>query len=165
MKVFSTEEQNQHYNNRPSMPVDAVAILQDSSDRILIVKPSYKSGWALPGGCWEGDETPLASLLREVKEEIDIDLAPKQLKLVAVRYVGERNGRKPYTQLFFQSKLTKDQVKNIKLQEDELSDYRFVTRADLAEYADAPRMQSVIAFFGKQSSGAGAYLENEKVVC
>lgn len=85
MKVFSKEEQNQHYNNRYSMPVDGAAILQDPSGRLLIVKPSYKAGWALPGGCIEQGETLLESLLREIKEEIGVGLTPEQFKLAAVR--------------------------------------------------------------------------------
>lgn len=140
MKVFSKEEQNQHYNNRYSMPVDGAAILQDARGRLLMVKPNYKPGWSLPGGCIEQGETPLESLLREIKEELGIGLTPAQFKLVAVRYVGEREGRKPYTQLIFKSKLTENQIKDIRPQKEELSEYRFVATADLAKFADTPRI-------------------------
>lgn len=80
-------------------------------------------------------------------------------------YVGERNGRKPYTQLIFKSKLTENQIKNIKLQEEELSEYRFVATADLVKFVDTPRIQALVAFFDGKIDNAIAYLENEIVVC
>ena len=48
------------------------AIIRDDKDRVLIVKPSYKGGWLLPGGLVESGELPTQTCEREVMEEIGI---------------------------------------------------------------------------------------------
>ena len=164
MPQYSEEELNQHYNGNPAMPVDAVSVLQDPEERILIVKPNYKPGWALPGGCREEDEAPLDSLRREVKEEVSVHLEASQLKLAGVRYVAARNGRRAYVQLIFVGRLSAGQVEGIRLQQEELSDYAFVPKSELAAYAEAPRLQAIVAFLEAHDGNAAVYLENETVV-
>jgi ADP-ribose pyrophosphatase YjhB (NUDIX family) len=51
----------------PVMAVDA--LIRDAEDRILLVDPSYKDGWDLPGGM-VADEEPAAGLARELGEEL-----------------------------------------------------------------------------------------------
>ncbi len=53
---------------RKRVAVDAV--LRDSSDGILLVDPTYKSHWDLPGGMAEANEPLLDAVRREVKEEL-----------------------------------------------------------------------------------------------
>ena len=43
----------------PTVPVSCGALLFDERDRLLILDPSYKSGWTIPGGVMEADgESP-----------------------------------------------------------------------------------------------------------
>ena len=49
---------------------------------ILVVRHSYRPGWALPGGRSKKNEEPRATATREVSEEVGIDLALEQLVLV-----------------------------------------------------------------------------------
>ncbi|GMA42329.1 hypothetical protein GCM10025883_43740 [Mobilicoccus caccae] len=43
----------------PELPASAGAIILDEDGRLLILKPTYKSGWTVPGGVMEADgETP-----------------------------------------------------------------------------------------------------------
>lgn len=62
---------------RPVLIVVACALV-DIDGRVLIAqRPSGKqlSGlWEFPGGKLEADETPEAALIRELKEELDIDV-------------------------------------------------------------------------------------------
>jgi 8-oxo-dGTP pyrophosphatase MutT (NUDIX family) len=44
-------------------------LLHDRDGRVLLVRPSYKSGWDLPGGAGEADEPPWATAAREAREE------------------------------------------------------------------------------------------------
>ena len=39
----------------------------------IILKPTYKNHWLLPGGVVEANESPRQACIREVKEETDID--------------------------------------------------------------------------------------------
>src|ERR1700733_13860991 len=43
----------------PAIPASAGALIFDRAGRLLILKPTYKSGWTIPGGVMEADgETP-----------------------------------------------------------------------------------------------------------
>lgn len=74
----------------PSKRCSAAALLTDVDSRILLVKPSYRSGWLLPGGVVESDESPTEALRREVREELSIDLDIRGL--YCVDYIPRGDG-------------------------------------------------------------------------
>jgi ADP-ribose pyrophosphatase YjhB (NUDIX family) len=51
----------------------AGVLFRDRLDRILLVEPSYKSNWEIPGGVVEADESPWAAATRELAEELGWD--------------------------------------------------------------------------------------------
>src|SRR5580704_2048502 len=70
----------------PAIPASAGALIFDRSGRLLILKPTYKSGWTIPGGVMEADgETPWQACTREVREECGIDLRRGRLACVDFR--------------------------------------------------------------------------------
>ena len=48
--------------------VAAGVLFRDVEGRILLVKPSYKEGWDIPGGYVEPGESPKQAAAREVRE-------------------------------------------------------------------------------------------------
>jgi 8-oxo-dGTP diphosphatase len=52
--------------------IAAGALIRDGLGRILLVRPTYKAGWDLPGGYVEVGESPAAACTREVLEEIGL---------------------------------------------------------------------------------------------
>jgi len=50
----------------------AGALFFDEDGRVLLVDPSYKPGWDIPGGFVEPGESPYAACVREVEEELGI---------------------------------------------------------------------------------------------
>lgn len=48
----------------------AGALFVDTAGRVLLVKPTYKPGWDIPGGYLNPGETPLAACQRELAEEL-----------------------------------------------------------------------------------------------
>jgi 8-oxo-dGTP diphosphatase len=59
----------------PTIPVSAGALIFDRAGRLLILKPTYKTGWTIPGGIMGADgETPWEACRREVREECGIDV-------------------------------------------------------------------------------------------
>ena len=56
------------------MTLGVRALVLDPSGRVFLVKHSYVSGWHLPGGGVEPRETVLDSLVRELREEGNIEL-------------------------------------------------------------------------------------------
>jgi hypothetical protein len=39
----------------PAIPVSAGALIFDQAGRLLILRPTYKSGWTIPGGVMEAN--------------------------------------------------------------------------------------------------------------
>jgi ADP-ribose pyrophosphatase YjhB (NUDIX family) len=62
--------------------VAAGALIRDVDGRVLLVKPTYKDGWDIPGGYVEPGESPAQACGREVAEEIGLHRIPGRLLLV-----------------------------------------------------------------------------------
>jgi 8-oxo-dGTP pyrophosphatase MutT (NUDIX family) len=60
----------------------AKVIFRDDSERILLVEPTYKPDWDLPGGMAEANEPPLDAARREVREELGLEVAGDDLLVV-----------------------------------------------------------------------------------
>ena len=76
----------------PRIPASAGALVWDRKGRLLILKPTYKSGWTIPGGEVEADgETPWEACRRETHEECGLDL--RNGRLVCVDFLRPRPGR------------------------------------------------------------------------
>ena len=62
--------------------VAAGVLYRDGAGRVLLVKPTYKDGWDLPGGYVEPGESPSAAARREVVEEVGTELPVRGMLLV-----------------------------------------------------------------------------------
>jgi len=62
--------------------VAADVLLRDSNGRILLVNPTYKPDWDLPGGMAEANEPPHVAATRELKEELGLAIVPRTLLVV-----------------------------------------------------------------------------------
>jgi 8-oxo-dGTP diphosphatase len=52
--------------------VAAGVLVRDARGAVLLVKPTYKKGWDLPGGYVEPGESPRDALVRELREELGV---------------------------------------------------------------------------------------------
>jgi ADP-ribose pyrophosphatase YjhB (NUDIX family) len=59
--------------------VAAGALFLDDRGRVLLVHPTYKDTWDIPGGYVERGESPAAACRRELKEELGLDRTPIRL--------------------------------------------------------------------------------------
>lgn len=113
------------YKKLPAKRMVAGTFLFNESGKFLIVKPRYEEGWLLPGGIIEKNESPRETVIREVKEELGLDIEPKEL--LCIDYTSPTQTRTESVQLIFNGgKLDISQLQNIKLQGEELSEYKFV---------------------------------------
>jgi len=60
----------------------ATALLTDVEGNVLIVEPTYKLEWVLPGGCADADEPPHRTAERELLEETGLDRRAGQLLVI-----------------------------------------------------------------------------------
>ena len=49
-------------------------IMRDEGGRVVLVNPTYKPDWDLPGGMAEANEPPHLAARRELREELGLDL-------------------------------------------------------------------------------------------
>ena len=57
----------------PTKRVIGQGLLRDEQGRVLLCELTYKSEWDLPGGVVEVGESPSLGLVRELREELDIE--------------------------------------------------------------------------------------------
>ncbi len=114
----------------PAIPVSAGALIFDRSGRLLILKPTYKTGWTLPGGVMEADgETPWDACRREVREECGIEVHSGRLACTDFR--PGRPGRPGGIRFLFDCGLVDDAaLAAIRLQPEEIAEYRLVPLDD-----------------------------------
>ncbi|MDQ3691246.1 MAG: NUDIX hydrolase [Chloroflexota bacterium] len=72
----------EYYESLPAKPIGAGLVCRDAIDRLLLVQPTYKSTWELPGGVVEAGESPADCVAREVREELGVDLPVGRLLVV-----------------------------------------------------------------------------------
>jgi ADP-ribose pyrophosphatase YjhB (NUDIX family) len=79
------ESELARYAALPAKRMGAGAVICDELGRVLIVEPTYKSTWEIPGGVVEAGESPRVACERELHEELGI--VPALGGLVCVDYV------------------------------------------------------------------------------
>jgi ADP-ribose pyrophosphatase YjhB (NUDIX family) len=50
----------------------SMVVILDDSDRLLMARPTYRTGWGFPGGSLKRAEQPAAAAVRETREEVGI---------------------------------------------------------------------------------------------
>jgi 8-oxo-dGTP diphosphatase len=147
----------------PRVPVSAGALIFDRKGRLLILKPTYKSGWTIPGGIMEADgETPWQACQREVREECGLDVTRGRLACMDFRPWRDSNpGGIRY--LFDCGALDDWALAGIVLQPEEVSEHRLLPVAGALELLRAPirrRVQAVRKRNGMARTRATLYLED-----
>lgn len=129
----------------------------DPDGRVLVVKPTYKDSWDVPGGYVNAGETPREAAAREVKEELSLD-AELGATLVVDWAPHPAEGDKILF-LFDGGTLDADAAARIRLAPDELSEYRFLDRADVAGLLIDRLARRVTAAVTAHDHGTTIYLE------
>lgn len=116
------------------LPGVAGAIVRDN--KILLVKHGELKKWQIPGGLMELNESIETTIKREIKEELNIDIEVDKLisVLSSPEWVFEFPNGDKIQQLTFFFLLRGDfEEDNIKLQEEEIYDYKFFDFNDIPE--------------------------------
>lgn len=108
--------------------IGADAIIRDSHGGILLVDPDYKPDWDLPGGMIEANEPPIVGLIRELKEELNLEIASNQLTLACVDWVSPHGPWDDSLMLIFDGgQLAPDQISGLQPDPSELKRYAFLS--------------------------------------
>ncbi|WP_037614113.1 NUDIX domain-containing protein [Streptomyces albus] len=110
------ENEHEERMTRPLMA--AGALFFDAQDRVLLVQPSYKPMWEIPGGYVEKGESPLAACRRDVEEELGI--TPPIGSLLVIDWAPSPAEGDKVLYVFDGDKLSPDAAASIKPAPDEL---------------------------------------------
>src|SRR4051812_8576814 len=66
----------------PRKVAAAGALITNADGHILVVKPAYKEGWEVPGGCVEQGESAREACSRELNEELALTVPVGRLLVV-----------------------------------------------------------------------------------
>ncbi len=157
---MATEE---YFKSLPTKRMGAGALFSDTRGNILIVKPSYKDSWEVPGGVVENNESPRKAAEREIQEEIGLEKHLSQL--LCVDYQDAFGIKTESLMFIFDGGVLSDaEIKSIKLDEKELTEFRFVSIDEASKLLTpvlARRIQQAVIAKAQKS---GVYLENRELV-
>jgi 8-oxo-dGTP pyrophosphatase MutT (NUDIX family) len=118
-------DQQTFYESLPKKRVSAGALFLNEQGQLLLVNPTYKPQWEIPGGVVEQDESPRQACIREVQEELGL-VRPLE-RLLCVSYVPASPTRPDGLMfIFWGGTLFLGDIVQIQLPSLELSEYRFV---------------------------------------
>jgi 8-oxo-dGTP diphosphatase len=145
----------------PAIPASAGALIFDRAGRLLILKPTYKSGWTIPGGVMEADgETPWEACQREVREECGLEVRTGRLACVDFR--RPRPGRPGGMRFLFDcGALGGATLDAVVLQPEEISEHRLVPLREALTMLRGPVRRRVRA---ASRSKVPVYLEEGRPV-
>ncbi len=135
--------------------------MRDGAGSLLILKPTYKAGWTVPGGQIEADgETPWEGCRREVEEETGLVVTSG--RLVCVDFLRPRRGRPGGLRFLFDcGVIGDDETRHIVLQAEEISASRWVPEDEAARLLSGPVGRRVLQ--GLHAT-ATVYLEDGRPV-
>ncbi|WP_281945196.1 NUDIX domain-containing protein [Streptomyces olivaceus] len=150
--------ENAHEAKMAHPRMAAGALFFDAAGRILMVEPTYKDYWDIPGGYVETGESPLHAAVREVREELGI--TPPLGRLLAVDWAPNEAEGDKVLYLFDGGQLSQDQLASIELQQDELKSFAFVAADQLSERTIPRLARRIAAAVSSRTDTAPAYLEH-----
>ena len=119
------------HDTLPKKRMGAGALFLNEQGQLLLVNPTYKPQWEIPGGIVEENESPRTACIREVKEELGIVLV--EPRLLCVDYTHAQPERTESLMfIFWGGVLTESEIASIRLPMDELSEYRFVEADEIS---------------------------------
>jgi 8-oxo-dGTP diphosphatase len=154
-------ELTEHPASIPRIPASAGALIFDPSGRVLILKPTYKKGWTIPGGQVDASgESPWEACKREALEECGI--AVQRGRLVCVDFLRCKPGRPGGVRFLFDcGTVGRAEIAAIKLQPEEIAEHRFMEVAQALQLLSGPVRRRVSRAAGRKGC---IYLEEGRPV-
>ena len=130
--------------------------LMKVNDKYLVIKRtsikrgkpnSYPLYWDIPGGMVEEGELPTDALIREAKEEVNLDIIVKNIIHENSNLDTKKNI--VFTRLVYLCEVLNNDISNIKLQLDEHNEFKLIT--SLNELPDEKIVDYLIKIFDNKS--------------
>lgn len=132
----------------------AAAIIVNDEGQILLQKRTDKDTWGLPGGCQELGESFKDTIIREIKEETNLNVEEKDLKLIDIVSGKTRRNSYPNGDVVINNTafyLVKKYTGELK-RDEESKELKFFDLDDIPEKQNDPDLIEIYKL----------YLENKK---
>jgi ADP-ribose pyrophosphatase YjhB (NUDIX family) len=147
------------YASLPTKRMAAGVLFTDAASRVLLLQPSYKSTWELPGGVVEAGESPRAAARRELREKLGIDLPVGSL--LVVDWVSADPPRTDGLMLVYDGgTLDNTDAAAIRLPAGELNAYGFVDLDGAIGLVSERLERRILAALGARRLGRAIELED-----
>lgn len=139
--------------------VSADVLLRDAAGRLLVVKPTYKEAWDLPGGMAEANESPEDAARRELREELG--LAVDLRGLLCVDWVAPHGPWDDQLAFVFDGgTLSPGQISGVYPRDHELSASEFLPSGDALTMLPPRTRRRAAQALRALAEQQPAYLEN-----
>jgi 8-oxo-dGTP diphosphatase len=146
------------YASLPRKRIAAGLVCRDAQNRVLLVRPTYKPTWEVPGGAVEAGEGPAVTVRRETREELGVNLTVG--RLLVIDWIPERPPKTEGLMLLFDGGVVDDTVtRHFSLPEAELLEWGFVDIDELDRVVSLGMARRLRAALTALRSGSTAYLE------
>jgi ADP-ribose pyrophosphatase YjhB (NUDIX family) len=148
-----------HTTTLPRKRMASGALFTDRAGRVLLVEPTYKDYWEVPGGGVEADESPYDAAVREVREELGLQVTPG--RLLAVDWVPPRSGRTEGIMFIYAGEvLDAERERGIVLPAEELRSWAWCTESEADERLSPLLARRVRAAVEALRQNTTCYLED-----
>jgi ADP-ribose pyrophosphatase YjhB (NUDIX family) len=146
------------YASLPTKRIGAGLVCRDATGRVLMVRPTYKPTWEIPGGAVEADESPAAAVAREIREELGVTL--RIGRLLVIDWLPARPPKTEGLMFLFDGGLLEDEITQaFSLPADELLDWAWVEPTMLSERVSQGMAARLAAAIMAIDMGNAHYLE------
>jgi ADP-ribose pyrophosphatase YjhB (NUDIX family) len=149
------------YRSLPAKRMGAGCLFFNADGQVMLVKPTYKPTWEIPGGVVEKDESPKQCCQREVSEELGLN--QRIGRLLVVDYNDKVDDKTESLMfIFYGGTLTPSQIESIQIDRDELSEFCFFDAEFLPVDMSVKLRNRVLKAWEQIEKGNGIYLENQE---
>jgi ADP-ribose pyrophosphatase YjhB (NUDIX family) len=141
--------------------VAAGTLFLDDAGRVLLVRPTYKPDWDIPGGYVESGESPRDACVREIYEELGLRVEVG--RLLSVDWAPHPDEGDKVLFIFDGGRLGPDQLDAINFRDGEVAEYTFLHEVQIDVQAIPRLARRIRASLGAMSGEQMAYLEHGDV--
>ena len=138
--------------------IGAGAVFRNAAGQVLLVNPTYKPSWEVPGGIVEEGESPRQCCQRELLEELGY--TGEVGRLLVVDWLPDLGGRGDRVLFLFDGGVVDDDfAESATLPAAELSEARFVDLDNAGDYLGPGMVRRIKEAVAHAEAGTTGYLE------
>lgn len=138
-------------------------LFSNIEDEVLLVEPTYKDHWELPGGVVECDESPRDAAQREINEELGLNYpAGRLLVLDWIPPAADRS--EAVVAVFDGGVLSSVEVARIVVPAEELRGFGFFGLEEIGSVLPPLQVRRIVAAVHARREGTTAYLEHGHMI-